>query len=591
MDESIKVPQPEPIKGGMPEPTEINYFLSDPHIHFLLAHYVNDDYQLVKDKLIELGDRANNEIDPLSREADRHPPTLTMYDKRGQRINDVNYHSSYSRLEEIGYEEFGLVAMSHRSGVMGAETAFNKVMKYTFWYVFAQAEFGLCCPMSMTDSAAKILEDYGSVKLKKEYLPQLISTKSDRMTAAQFMTEKQGGSDVGANSVRAEANGDSWLITGDKWFCSNVSADVALVLARPTGAKEGTKGLAMFLVPRILPSGERNHYTINKLKDKLGTKGMASGEVTFERATGYLVGELDHGFKQMMSMVNASRLSNSVRSTGLIRRSYLEALYTTRGRIAFKKPLAKLPLMQKQLFEMMLTSEVATSMSLYTAHTFDLTETKKDEKAKTMLRLLTPLLKGVICKQARVIAGESMEMRGGNGYIEEWANAKLVRDAHLGSIWEGTTNIVALDVLRAITKNKANTVLIQTMKTILNEVTFVDFTPLRKKLLTNMHLLEEDLNLIGQVSPTEVEMEAISIMQRIYYLLANCLLLKEAEIETKETSSYRKYFNACYYYHLHIQESKCRCFHQSVWQWGEDVINWVIIPKSAISHFNEQLSK
>ena len=251
-----------------------------------------------------------------------------------------------------------------------------------------------------------------------------------------------------------DATARDWALWGDKWFCSNADAEVALVLARPEGGAPGTRGLSLFLLPRLLPDGEPNRYRIVRLKDKLGTRDMASGEIRLEGATAYLVGEPERGFVQMTDMINTSRLSNGMRAAGIMRRALTEALFVAARRAAFGKAIADLPLMRRQLLKLMLPTEAARSMVFHAAQALEAADAG-DEAARKRIRILTPLLKFRACRDARRVTGDAMEVRGGAGYIEEWSDARLLRDAHLGSIWEGTSNIVALDVARAIRKEGA----------------------------------------------------------------------------------------------------------------------------------------
>ncbi|MGG0892395.1 acyl-CoA dehydrogenase family protein [Cytobacillus horneckiae] len=591
MNERFIVPNPESKLGAMPEPTGLNYFEADPNMDFLLSLYSKKDYKDAFKNLWKLGGMAGDEIDQLSREADRHPPELQQFNKAGERVDNVKYHSSYERMEEIGYIEFGLVAMSHSQGIMGKQSRYSRVMKYSFWYLFAQAEFGLCCPMSMTDSAAKVLDEYGDDNLKQTYLPKLLSTDKDNYwTAAQFMTEKQGGSDVGENTLLAEKDGDKWFLTGDKWFCSNVSADVALVLARPQGAEKGTKGLAMYLVPKFLPDGKRNQYYINRLKDKLGTKDMASGEVSFNRAEGYLVGTVENGFKQMMSMVNSSRLSNAVRSAAIMRRSYVEALYSARGRRAFSNRLADLPLMKESLFELMIDSEAAASMIYFTANIFDKADVGQ-KSAQGLLRMLTPLLKGYICKRARYVSAEAMEIRGGNGYIEEWVNPKLVRDAQLGSIWEGTTNIVALDILRAIRKNHSDEHLLEECEKVIANLESPHLKQVSKIISAECQQIMKECEKIKKLNVSEMDLAAKRFMNKLYHFIVTAALLAEADYEIIHRSSHRKLFLLLHYYNRYIKQiQNNEIFDRSILEWSEKVINWEPIPYSATEKLIESLS-
>ena len=326
-----------------------------------------------------------------------------------------------------------------------------------------QAEFGLCCPLSMTDSLTRTLRKFAGPSLVERYLPQLTTQVFDDLwQGAMFMTEQGAGSDVAATTTRAERDGDShgdgYRLHGDKWFCSNPDAGLAMVLARIDGAPDGMAGVSLFLLPRTLPDGSANHYRILRLKDKLGSRSMASGEIRFDGARAWLVGVAGRGFHQMADMVNNSRLSNGMRAAGLMRRAYAEALFVARQRQAFGKRLIDLPLMRRQLLKLLLPTEQARTMLFQAADALRRSDAGQAD-AYPLTRILTPLIKFRACRDARRVTGDAMEVRGGCGYIEEWSDPRLLRDAHLGSIWEGTSNIVALDVVRAIRREGALPVL------------------------------------------------------------------------------------------------------------------------------------
>jgi alkylation response protein AidB-like acyl-CoA dehydrogenase len=260
---------------------------------------------------------------------------------------------------------------------------------------------------------------------------------------------------VGATAVSAVPQADgTFALHGDKWFCSNPDAELAMVLARPSNAPEGIKGVGLFLLPRTLPDGTPNAHRIVRLKDKLGTRSMASGEISLQGATAWLVGDAGAGFRQMADMVNNSRLSNGVRAAALMRRAVTEALYVARHREAFGTRLVDMQLMRRQLAKLIVWSEQARSMMFQAADALRRADAG-EPGAYALLRILTPLLKFRACRDARKVTGDAMEVRGGCGYIEEWSDPRLLRDAHLGSIWEGTSNVVALDVLRAATRENA----------------------------------------------------------------------------------------------------------------------------------------
>ncbi|HEU0229708.1 MAG TPA: acyl-CoA dehydrogenase family protein [Burkholderiaceae bacterium] len=444
--------------SAIPDSRGTNLFDRDPAFDALLRLYLPEALHAhLLPILRRLGRQAGGELDRLAASADRNPPVLAPRTRGGADIDSIEKHPDYVALERVAYSKLGLAAMSHRDGVLGWSEPLPAVAKYALTFLFVQAEFGLCCPVSMTDSLTRTLRKFGAPDLVARFLPQLTSQDFDQLyQGAMFMTEQDAGSDVGGVATRAHQDGGQWRLTGDKWFCSNTDAELAMVLARPDGAPKGIKGLGLFLLPRTLPDGSRNHYRIIRLKDKLGTRSMASGEIRLDGAIAYPVGDLTRGFKQMADMINMSRLSNGVRSAGLMRRAYSEAHYVASHREAFGKRLMDMPLMRRQLIKMLLPGEQARSMFLHTAQCLAQSDAG-DARAGKLLRIMTPLIKFRACRDARKVTGDALEVRGGCGYIEEWVDARLVRDSHLGSVWEGTSNIVALDVMRAATREDALT--------------------------------------------------------------------------------------------------------------------------------------
>jgi alkylation response protein AidB-like acyl-CoA dehydrogenase len=433
--------------GPAPDAAGLNLYRADGALGPLLDLWMEPSLRAhLEPHLDALGALAGGRLDALAREADRNPPVLVHRDRFGNDIDVVEHHPAYRAMQEIGLGRFGLAAMSHRAGVLGWPAPLPPIAKYAVQYLFAQAEFGLLCPISMTDSMARVLARFDPA-LADAWLPALTSQDADEWaTGAMFMTEKAAGSDVGATATIATPNQDgTWSLTGEKWFCSNAGCDAALVLARARGVP-GTAGLGLFLLPRLLPGGKRNRWRIVRLKDKLGTRSMASGEVLLEGATAWPVGDVTRGFAQMLEMVNVSRLSNGVRAAGMMRRALIEASVAAAGRIAFGRRVADYADARRQLLKLRLPAEQALSFTLFTADVMARADAG-DAEAARVLRLATPLLKFRACRDARKVAGDAMELRGGNGYIEDFVEARLVRDAHLGSIWEGTSAVVAEDAI------------------------------------------------------------------------------------------------------------------------------------------------
>jgi acyl-CoA dehydrogenase len=448
---------------AQPQTRGRNFYRMDRSLQGVLRLYLPEAELLHLAPYLErLGGLVGARLDDLARDADRNPPVLHHRDRDGTERQRIDYHPAYREMEQLAFGELALTVMSHRAA-LGWGGPLSSLSKYALTYLFAQSEFGLLCPVNMTDSLIRTIRRYAEPEILERYLPRLLADDPDQMfQGAMFMTELQGGSDVGATTTRAVRSGGHWLLTGDKWFCSNADADVALVLARPEGAQAGTRGLGLFLLPRMLENGTANSYRIVRLKEKLGTRAMASGEIRLDGALAWLVGDIGQGFKQMTEMVNQSRLSNAVRSAGMMRRAVHEALAVAHGREAVGRRLIELPLMRRQLAKMIVPAEQALAMVAYTADCLDRAD-RGDEEAQALRRILTPLIKFRACRDARKVTGDGMEVRGGSGYVDEWIEPRLLRESHLGSIWEGTSNIIALDMIRAARKTKAHQVLGQVL--------------------------------------------------------------------------------------------------------------------------------
>jgi alkylation response protein AidB-like acyl-CoA dehydrogenase len=460
-----------------PDAAGQNFYAIDRALRGLLAHYLSPaDFRHLEPHFDRLGRLAGGRLDELARLADKHAPVLHPRDRFGRDEDFIDYHSSYHEMEQIAFGEFQFHAMSHRAGALGMDRPLPAVAKYALQYLFVQAEFGLVCPISVTDTSTHLIRKFASPELQAYLLPKMLSGDVATMwKGTQFMTERSGGSDVGTIETSARLEGREWRLHGDKWFCSHADADVALLLARPEGAPAGTKGLALFAMPRRLKDGRRNAYRIVRLKDKLGTRSMASGEILLEGAVAYLVGEADQGLKQMMEQVNLSRLSHGVRAAAMMRRCVNEAMVCARTRKAFGNTIIDYPLLRRQLLKITLPAEQSLSMFLYAANTMDRADAG-DNDARNILRILTPLLKFRACRDNIPVATGAMEVRGGNGYIEEWVHARLVRDAHIGVLWEGTSNINALDIItRAVGKSRAHEALQAALVELLDDAASIPF--------------------------------------------------------------------------------------------------------------------
>jgi acyl-CoA dehydrogenase len=510
-----------------PDCAGANFYAIDRGLRDVLQAYLApDDFRRLEPHFDRLGALAGGKLDDLARVADKHPPVLNARDRFGRDEDWIDYHSSYREMESIAFGDFQFHAMSHRAGTLGMDRPLPAVAKYALQYLFVQAEFGLMCPISVTDTSIHLIRKFASAELKDYLLPKMLSDDIATMwKGTQFMTERSGGSDVGAIETVARCEDGEWRLYGDKWFCSHADADVALLLARPEGAADGTKGLALFAMPRRLKDGRRNAYRIVRLKDKLGTRSMASGEISFEGAIAYLVGEADRGLKQMMEQVNLSRLSHGVRASAMMRRCVNEALVCARSRVAFGKTIIEYPLLRRQLLKIAVPTEQSLSMFLFTADAMDRANAGARE-AESLLRILTPLLKFRACRDNIPVATGAMEVRGGNGYIEEWVQARLVRDAHIGVLWEGTSNINALDIVtRAVGKSRAHRTLEAALTKLLDEATPVP-AAFRDRL---RHTLDRTLGFAERVAAEPaLEASARQVASGLYHITSAILMVWEA---------------------------------------------------------------
>jgi putative acyl-CoA dehydrogenase len=407
-----------------------------------------------EDQLIRLGEEAGGEPLEWGRLANENPPTLKTHDRFGNRIDEVEFHPAWHWLMEMSVKH-GTHALPWIEPRPGAHAARAALMLSG-----SAVESGHGCPISMTYACVPALRK--QPELAEEWLPRLTSLEYDkRMIPSEqklgalcgmAMTERQGGSDVRANTTVARplnggGGGGEYEITGHKWFCSAPMCDVFLVLAQTDG------GLSCFLLPRFTPDGERNRFFINRLKDKLGNRSNASSEIELDAAWARMVGEEGRGVPTIIEMVNHTRLDCVLGSAGLIRAAVAEATHHTAHRSAFGKLLADQPLMQNVLADLCIESEAATLTAMRLARGYD--ESAHDEEAMLFKRLATAVSKYWICKSAVWIVGEALECFGGNGYVEESGMPRIFREAPLNSIWEGSGNVNALDVLRAMVRTPA----------------------------------------------------------------------------------------------------------------------------------------
>jgi putative acyl-CoA dehydrogenase len=401
--------------------------------------------------LTALGERLGSaEMFALGEAANRNPPQLHAFDRRGERRDEVEFHPAWHELLRRLVGE-GLHTGPWAQPRRGAHVA--RAAGYMLW---AEVENGTQCPATMSYGALPALaaqeKDFAPwlrLLLSREYDARFVPAAGKRgVLVGMGMTERQGGSDVRTNTTQAlpagaRGPGREYRLSGHKWFFSAPMCDAFLVLAQAPG------GLSCFLVPRFRPDGAINHLYLQRLKDKVGNRSNASSEVTFHSAYALLVAEEGRGIPAILTMGVYTRLDNAVASAGLMRQCVAQAIHHARGRQAFGRPLASQPLMMNVLADLALECEAAVMLAMRLARAFDELD---EEGAMLLRRVLTPAAKYWICKRAPAVCAEAMEVLGGNGYVEEGPIARRFRESPLNSIWEGSGNIMCLDVLRALTR-------------------------------------------------------------------------------------------------------------------------------------------
>jgi putative acyl-CoA dehydrogenase len=390
-------------------------------------------------------------------QANAHPPTLRTHDRLGNRIDEVEFHPSWHSLMHL-HVEHGMHGAPWTDAHAGAHAA-----RAAAFHLFGQVENGTQCPITMTYAAIPALAK--NAQIAKIWLPKLTSREYDPRSLpitekrgalmGMGLTEKQGGSDVRANTTFATYAGESaygpeYRVKGHKWFFSAPMCDAFLILAQTD--RETSSGLSCFFLPRLLDDGSRNAIRIQRLKDKLGNHSNASSEVEFEAASAWLVGDVGRGIPTILEMGNLTRLDCAIGSAGIMRGALDIALNHANQRRVFGQLLIRQPLMQNVLADLALEIEAATALTMRLARSIDRRETDASEAA--FLRLMTPVAKYWICKRCPMFCAEAMEAFGGNGYVEETPLTRFFRESPLNSIWEGSGNIMCLDVLRAVAREE-----------------------------------------------------------------------------------------------------------------------------------------
>lgn len=418
-----------------------NYFARDPALTDIINQHTTSNWQDWTIKhCYAVGEIAATRWATLAVTANENSPIVRTFNRVGERVDHVEVHPSYDQLAREVYES-GVVWPRFDEKTLGSKSSW--IVPMAIGYLAAQAEQGLFCPVCLTAGTAWLLERFGDEKQRRQYLTHVGSKSYDELfEGAMFLTERAGGSDVGANAVKAELVDGQWYLRGDKWFASNAGrAKVMMVLARPDGASEGTRGLGLFVVPLYTACGKRNAIRIHRMKDKLGTRSMPSGEITFEGALAYPLGPIQNGFAEMVEMLSLSRIYNAIASVANMRRVCHEVISWSQARSTFGTAVDQYPMVRQQIVDWIVEQESCMRAAFECVNLLDQVDANRaSQRQQQLLRLLTPILKYHTARAAVDCASWGCESFGGQGYIEEWPLARLLRDAQVLPIWEGFFN-------------------------------------------------------------------------------------------------------------------------------------------------------
>lgn len=502
------------------KPDFSHVFQSDLLLKSYLERIFSKDYLHIAQELEKFGTRVHDELEPLAQEAEKNPPQHIPYDPWGKRIDHIKTSEAWEKLHAIAAEE-GIVS----AGYERKYHDLSRVYQFAKLYLYHPSSAIYSCPLAMTDGAARVIELHGTQEMKSKAFKYLTSRDPGNFwTSGQWMTERTGGSDVSGTTTIAKKDGKNFRLHGVKWFTSATTSQMAMTLAKI----EGTEKLSLFYVELRNEKGSLQNIQINRLKDKLGTKALPTAELTLNGAPATLVGEEGKGVKTIATLFNITRLYNACCAVGYMRRGISLSLDYSKKRIAFGKPILNHGLHAETLADLQVRFEASFLMTFHSTLLLGKEELKTATEVESgTLRLLIPLVKLYTAKEGVAISSEVIESFGGAGYIEDTGLPQILRNAQVLSIWEGTTNVLSLDALRAIKKENGGTYFLQDVSERLNKVAHTDLQDLKKRLLTLVKQNSDSLTLFSDEEDQNTC--ARTLAMNLSKLYCASLLLEHAE--------------------------------------------------------------
>ncbi|MGM0588705.1 MAG: acyl-CoA dehydrogenase family protein [Bacteroidota bacterium] len=509
-----------------------NFYESDVHLQQLLHEQLSQEVlDRLKPKLYRMGFDAAVVMDALSLQADQHGPVLRKRSPLGEERDQIEFHPSYWELMDIAAQS-EMFYLKYQKDQKEHYEGYRHRAGFAIGQLYAMSELGQYCPLCMTDGAALVLERHGDPALAKRLLPRLSSREGDDLyTGAMFLTERRGGSDVGRNVTTAKSiDRHRYQLNGEKWFCSNANAEVKLVLARTDEEKKGTRGLSLFVVENERADGSPNPMEIVRLKDKMGVRSMASAEIILNDTQGWLIGEENQGFKLMTDMINMSRVYNAIAAVGGFRRALIEVWQYLNHRTIFGETATDLPMIRHQLMDLGAQHIGQQRLVWRALEAMDRAEMGEQEEAER-LRMLTPMAKWWSAEMAVYGVRECMELMGGNGYIEDFIMPKLFRDVNVLPIWEGSGNVIVLDMLRARLKSDGFEFLVKDIEQAIN-----DGGDQAERLNQELEQVLAQVETWPKRSEAEVQVNAKPVFRRFIrlYQIALCL---QSDLESDQQAA------------------------------------------------------
>lgn len=530
----------------------LNWYEIDPNLRQIMRRMLEAaDLEWCEPELERIGSLCGGAIAERAEVTDKHPPELVKFDPWGEQIDQVRHHpgaiATKRDLWESGVSGPHLHQEAERRGrrlPLAVPTALN--------YMLSQAEIGMLCSIGMTSGVIGLVKRFAPPEVRKRFLPHLTASNfDDAWDGAMFMTERTGGSDLSTLTTVARRNGEHWSLTGSKWFCSNVDAAAIATLARPEGAGEGLRGVALFLVPKYRSDGSRNGINVRRIKDKLGTRAVPTAEADFADAEAYLMagdgaaGD-GRGINRMMEMVNDSRRGVAVMGLGIMRRAFLESAIFAAHRTAFGHSLCELPMMRETLVGMVVELEAAAALVFAST---------ADESAVS--RLLVPIAKLRATRRGVEMASQAVEIHGGNGYIEDWPTARLLRDAQSNTIWEGTENIICLDILRALHSEQVMEAGFSALAGRF-DCAAAALAPIAESITAELKELREALGFLSRADRDLRQLRARGFSNYLADVFSAAMLLEEANWELANCGSARKAIIAHLFVQSHLRSRPMR---------------------------------